>query len=391
MLVERNRSFVKQKVARATWLRRPRYRASRGLILSDDMDTHVVGRRVVQPAFRSERIASYGALVVEEAVRARSRWRDGATVDVEREMALLALNAIGRALFSAELEDEAAEINSEIQALLDPFPIATARALDLLESIHLRRGLRFVRAYSRLQERMGELVARAGAGGRADDIPALLTKAARAREGISDEQLPFEALGIFLAGAETTAASLTWTWYLLGRDPHAERRLHEELDSALAGRLPDSDDIASLPFARMVVAESLRLYPPSWFIGRRAIADVEVMGRSIPAGSIVLLSAYVVQRDPRWFPDPERFDPDRWAEGAQATRPRFAYFPFGGGPRQCIGERLAWLEGVLVLAAIGQEWRLRPVGTWGAEPSAVASLRPRGGLPMAAERRRADG
>ena len=162
---------------------------------------------------------------------------------------------------------------------------------------------------------------------------------------------------IFLAGHETTANALTWTWYLLSAAPDVEARLHEELDRVLQGRLPTLADVASLPYVERVVTESMRLYPPAWIIGRRAIDDYPIGDYVVPARSIVVMSPYVIQRDARFFPDPERFDPDRWTPEFKAALPKFAYFPFGGGPRQCIGESFAWMELVLLVATIAQRWR----------------------------------
>jgi cytochrome P450 len=194
---------------------------------------------------------------------------------------------------------------------------------------------------------------------------------------------------IFLAGHETTASALTWSWYLLAQHPAAEARLHAELDAVLeGGRLPTVADLPALRYTEMVVAETMRLYPPAWTIGRLAIEDHEVGGYLIPKGSLVLVSQYVVQRDPRFFPDPERFDPERFTPEAKAARPPFAYFPFGGGPRRCIGEGFAWMEAVLILAALARRWRLRlpPGAVVPTEPR--ITLRPgKGGIPMRLEER----
>ncbi len=177
---------------------------------------------------------------------------------------------------------------------------------------------------------------------------------------MSDVQLRDEAMTIFLAGHETTANALTWTWHLLSQNPEAEARLHEELDRVLGGRPPAVDDLPRLRYTEMVLSESMRLYPPAWIVGRRAIVEQDLAGYRIPAGSILLLSQWITQRDARFFPDPLRFDPLRFTPEAVAARPKFAYFPFGGGPRVCIGEGFAWMEGVLLLATIASRWRLTP-------------------------------
>jgi cytochrome P450 len=205
--------------------------------------------------------------------------------------------------------------------------------------------------------------------------------------GMTDTQIRDEAMTIFLAGHETTANALTWTWYLLSQSPDIERRLHAELGSALGGRLPTVADVDRLPYATRIVTESMRLYPPAWLVGRRAVNDYTIKGYYVPARSIVVMSEWVVHRDARFFPDPERFDPDRWTREFKAALPRFAYFPFGGGPRQCIGEGFAWMELVLVLATLAQRWRLELVPGHPVVPQAAITLRPKHGMQMIARRR----
>jgi len=199
--------------------------------------------------------------------------------------------------------------------------------------------------------------------------------------GMTDLQLRDEAMTIFLAGHETTANALSWTWYLLSQNPEVEQRFHQEVD-ALGDRLPGPEDTPRLTYTRMILAESMRLYPPAWAIGRRAIEDFEAGGYDIPARSMVLMSQYIMHRDQRFHPDPTRFDPNRWLPEVASARPRFSYFPFGGGTRICIGEQFAWMEGVLLLATIAQRWTLRFVGTGAPEIEPRITLRPRGGLPM---------
>ncbi len=209
------------------------------------------------------------------------------------------------------------------------------------------------------------------------------------QQGMTDTQLRDEVMTIFLAGHETTANALAWTWYLLSQNPDAEARLHAEVDAALAGRRPTAEDLPRLPFAEMVLAESMRLYPPAWILGRRALKDYEVGGYRVPSGSIVLMSQYVTHRDARHFPDPERFDPERWTPEAKQSRPQFSYFPFGGGPRRCIGEGFAWMEATLVLATLASRWRMRVAPGHTVETQPRITLRPgRGGVPVTLEERK---
>src|SRR6185437_14055280 len=195
-------------------------------------------------------------------------------------------------------------------------------------------------------------------------------------------QVRDEALTLFLAGHETTANALTWTWYLLSQNPEAEARFHAEIDRVLGGRLPGFDDLPQLKYVEMVLSEAIRLYPPAWAVGRRNLAEYPVGGYTIPPGSVLMMSPYVVHRDPRWYPDPLKFDPARSLPEAAAVRPKFSYFPFGGGARVCIGERFAWMEGVLLLAALGQKWRLRLDPGQLVETRALITLRPKPGMRM---------
>jgi cytochrome P450 len=207
--------------------------------------------------------------------------------------------------------------------------------------------------------------------------------------GMTDRQVRDEAMTIFLAGHETTANALSWMWYLLSQHPDVEARMHAEIDRVLAGRLPAMDDMPRLPFVEKVVTESMRLYPPAWIIGRRALVEYEIAGYVAPARSVFVTSPYIVHRDARWFPDPQRFNPDRWTPEFKAALPPFAYMPFGGGPRRCIGDQFAWTELVLVASTIAQRWRLRLVPGHPVVPRAVVTLRLKHGLKMTVERRQA--
>jgi cytochrome P450 len=200
--------------------------------------------------------------------------------------------------------------------------------------------------------------------------------------GMSDQQIRDEAMTIFLAGHETTANAMAWTWYLLGTAPHVEATLHDEWSRVLGGRTPTAEDVPALEYTRAVVAESMRLFPPAWTMGRKATEPHAIGGYAIEPGAVVIMSQWVVHHDPRWWSEPEQFNPARWAK--KADRPKYAYFPFGGGSRVCIGEAFAWTEAILLLATIGQQWRFRPVGAPRPEPR--ITLRPRGFL-MKIERR----
>jgi cytochrome P450 len=204
---------------------------------------------------------------------------------------------------------------------------------------------------------------------------------------MNDAQLRDELMTIFLAGHETTANALTWTWYLLSKNPGVEEQLHAEVDKVLGARAPSFEDVPQLKYTEMVLTESMRLFPPAWALGRLTLDDVEIGGYVLPKRSLVLMSQFVMHRDGRFFADPERFDPGRWTAEARESRPQFSYFPFGGGPRRCIGEGFAWMEGILVLATVAQNWRLRlePGHTVALKPA--ITLRPKHGIRMVVSRR----
>lgn len=204
---------------------------------------------------------------------------------------------------------------------------------------------------------------------------------------MSDKQVRDEAMTLFIAGHETTANALNWTWHLLSENPEAEATLHAELDMVLGGRIPTLADQPRLIYTEKLIRESMRLYPPAWILGRRALADYSIGGYTLPARSIVLMSQYVMHRDPRYFPDPDRFNPERWTPEFKASLPRFAYFPFGGGPRQCIGENFAWMEAVLLLATLAQRWKCRAAPGQIVAPQPLVTLRPKYGLRMIVSRR----
>jgi cytochrome P450 len=203
---------------------------------------------------------------------------------------------------------------------------------------------------------------------------------------MTDKQLRDECVTLILAGHETTANALTWTWYLLSQNPQAERSLQEELDCVLGGRLPAPEDVGRLRYTEMVIAESLRLYPPAWGVARKSLEEHTLGGYTLPKGALILMNQWVLHRDARYYPDPEKFDPERWTPEAKASRPKFAYYPFGGGPRQCIGDGFAWIEGILLLATLAQQWRFRLAPGQNVAPKPVITLRPRYGMRMIAEK-----
>lgn len=385
VLVTNQGNFVKSRA-----LQRAKVLLGEGLLTSEGQH-HLRQRRLVQPAFHRERLARYAAAISDIATHWRERWQAGNALDVSTEMPQLTLSIVARTLFSADVQSEASEIGAAMTTVLEMFRMLLMPFAEYMEKLPLPHVKRFEKARARLDATIYGLIReRRESGYDTGDLLSMLLLAQddqTASEKMTDEQVRDEALTLFLAGHETTANALTWTWYLLSQHPDVEQRLHQEIDAVLGGRAPEFDDVPNLRYAEMILAEALRLYPPAWAIGRKALGPFSLGGIEIPAQSICILCPYLVHRDARWFPEPERFDPERWTAEARESRPKFSYFPFGGGARVCIGERFAWMEGVLVMAAIAQKWRMRLAPGQDVKPMPLITLRVKNGLRMIPELR----
>jgi cytochrome P450 len=374
MLITRARIFKKGRA-----LERSKRLLGEGLLTSEG-DFHLRQRRLAQASFHKQRIASYAATMVAHALKTSDRWRRDVVVDIAAEMNRLTLTIAGETLLASDVEGDAGRVRDAMSAVLEAFPIT----MSPFSSVLTRLPLPTIRRYRRAQDELDRLIyriideRRARGGDRGDLLSMLLLARDEESDGgrMNDTQVRDEAMTIFLAGHETTANALTWTWYLLAQHPDVERRLHAEVDDVLTGAPASADDVPRLSYARMVLAESMRLYPPAWAIGRRALEDFTVGGYAIPKGTVMLVSQYLLHRDARFFPDPERFDPDRWLPARQQGRPKYAYFPFGAGTRVCIGEPFAWMEGILVLATLARRWRLELMETEPVGLKPAITLRP---------------
>jgi cytochrome P450 len=362
-------------------------------LLTSEGEFHRRQRRLAQPAFHRDRIARYAGIMVEYADRMqRERWHDGQTLDIAEEMTYLTLAIAGKTLFDTDTEAEAEQVRRALSESMKRFNRYLLPFAEFLDGLPLPGNRRYRAARQLLDSIIYRIIdERRRSGQDRGDLLSMLL-AAQDDEGggqMTDLQLRDEAMTIFLAGHETTANALTWAWYLLSKHPDIEARLHHELDSVLAGRLPTADDCSRLRYTEMVVTEIMRLYPPAWIVARRALKNYELAQYIMPAGSIVMMSQYVMHHDARYFPDPFRFDPDRWMPEARASRPQFSYFPFGGGPRRCIGEGFALMETVMVLATLAQKWSPRCLAGHRVALHPLITLRPKHGIRMvlAANRR----
>ncbi|HJQ36775.1 MAG TPA: cytochrome P450 [Thermoanaerobaculia bacterium] len=373
VLVARPHSFHKSRV-----MQRAKIILGEGLLTSE-RELHQRQRRLAQPAFHRDRIARYADVMIERAAAARERWRAGETIDVHHEMMRLTLSVVAKTLFDAEVEGEEDEIGGALTSLIDLFPMLINPFSTYLRRLPVPSTLRFRKAIARLDRTIYGIIEERRASG--EDRGDLLSMLLLAQDeegdggGMTDKQVRDEAMTLFLAGHETTANALAWTWYLLGQHPE----IADEMRSVIGDRLPTAADYPRLQFVEWVLAESMRLYPPAWGISRLAIEDVSIGGWDVPRDSVVVVSQAVTHRDPRWWTESDRFDPRRFAP--EMKRPKFAYFPFGGGSRVCIGEGFAWMEGVLLLATLAQRWRLEPVSRE-VQAQASITLRPKGGIRM---------
>jgi cytochrome P450 len=384
VLVTANKSFTKDNFT---------HELSRFIghgLLTSEGDHWRRERRLVQPAFHRDRIHGYTRSMVTETERAIDSWRDGSTRDVHEDLMHITLAIVSDTLFSAEVGGVAHEVGSAMEDVMARFADPIAMALPTLDWLPLPAHRRFRAAEIRIDQIIRDIIRQRRADPKEHDDLLGMLLAARDVDGSSmtDEQVRDEVITLFLAGHETTALALSWTFYLLGKNPAARTRLEEELREVLGGRSPTMADLPKLPYADAVISETMRLYPPAWVMGRLAIAPFELAGRSFPVGTNVWFSQYVVHRDPRHFADPEQFRPDRWLDGLAKRLPRFAYFPFGGGPRQCIGNVFAQTEAVLLLATIAQKYRLHLVPEHVVEPMPSITLRPRRGVKVRVETRR---
>ncbi|HTB13274.1 MAG TPA: cytochrome P450 [Bryobacteraceae bacterium] len=382
ILVTHQTNFTKSR-----FLERAKVLLGEGLLTSEG-EFHRRQRRLVQPAFHRDRLIGYASAMVEYTARTREEWSDGAQLDMSREMMRLTLSVVAKTLFSADVTTEADNIGAALTQVMILFDMVLMPFSEWIEKLPLPSIRRFERARDFLDKTIYGIIAERRAS--KEDKGDLLSMLLLAQDedggaGMSDKQIRDEALTLFLAGHETTANALMWSWYLLSQNPDAAAKFYEEVDRALDGRLPTFDDLPRLKFTEGVFAEAMRLYPPAWVIGRRAKTDYSIAGFSIPARSIFMMSPYVVHRDPRWFPEPNQFNPERWSQ--PDDRPKFSYLPFGGGTRVCIGERFAWMEGILLLAAVAQKWRFKLVPGHPVQTAALITLRAKHGMKMIAEHR----
>ncbi len=357
VLVTNQQNFRKDRV-----IQNSRWFLGQGLLTSEGGEW-LRQRRLSQPAFHRERLALYARIINGCAEEMLDSWKDGENRDVHQEMMQLTLRVVAKVLFSVDVKNESKEVAAALNLLMKHSSGARMLLPPWVRYLPLPFLIRVRRAVRQLDEVVYRIIREDGSR-------------------MTDRQLRDEVMTFLLAGHETTALSLSWAWYLLSENPEAENKLHHELGRVLGGKNPSFEDLPRLCYTEAVVKESVRLYPPAWSLARTAAEDFEIGGYLVPAGSNVVMSQWIMHRDPRFFPSPEQFDPGRWFEEHTQRLPRFAYFPFGGGPRYCVGASFAMMEATLLLAAIAQRFRLRMVPGHNVVPVPSITLRPKYGIKM---------
>lgn len=385
VLTTNARNFVKAMSLRSNFFHRL---VGNGLLTSDGEEWKRQ-RRLTAPAFHRERIAAYAQTMVDFTKRLTADWQHGEVRDVHRDMMRLTLEIVVRCLFSADVSRDADEVGETLKQLVKPFAAQATIKWIINNRLPTPQHLNFHRLARKIDRVVYRIIAEHRAAGKDEGDLLSMLLAARDDDGtqMNDQQLRDEVMTLFLAGHETTALTLSWTWYLLGKDVEVEKKFQAELDEVLGGREPAMADLPRLKYTEKICKESMRLYPPAYGLGREAINDCEIGDYHVPAGTQVFVFQWATQRDARFFEDPAAFKPDRWTPEFEAQLPKYAYFPFGAGPRVCVGASFAMMEMILVLATIGQKFRLSLVPGQTVETYPAMSLRPKEGVVVTVEQR----
>jgi cytochrome P450 len=352
-----------------------------GLLTSED-EYHKRQRRLAQPAFHHQRVGAYGDVMVAYTQRMLNGWERGSVIDIHEAMMRLTMEIVGQTLFNSDVSQDADAIGEAITRGLKVVAGRLNAIINLPDWIPTAANRKSRANVEFLNNTMQRIIDQHRARGddQGDLLSMLLLAADENGERMTDQQVRDEAMTIFIAGHETTANAMTWTLYLLAQHPDVEQKLHEEVDTL--GAAPTMHDLARLPYTDMIIKESMRLYPPAWIVPRLVIRDFTLRGYRIPRNSIVFTCPYTMHRHPRYYEQPQRFIPERWTAEMEKTLPKYAYFPFGGGPRVCIGNGFAMMEARLLLTTIAQGWQPRLVEGQTVVPEPVITLRARDGIMM---------
>ncbi len=385
-----------QRIGRWRNVEAMKYLMGDGLVTSED-PLHLTQRRLMQPVFHQQQIKGYATIMTDHAVQHMEGWRDERRVDMAREMRDLTLKIVVRTLFSIDSADDIQRLGAAFE-MSNRYMSARftqyERMRDLLHRLPLPFSNRFKRHLDYVDRKVfGMIEQRRQVEDQGNDLLSLLLSVADLPRDdgspgvMTDRQIRDEIVTMFAVGHETVTTALTWTWYLLATHPEMQAKFHAELDDVLEGRPPELSDLPKLVFTTQVFKESMRLYPPIWRMGRVALEPFELAGYDIPVGAMFCIPTLISHHDARYFDEPMEFRPERWSPEFEEELHQFAYYPFGGGPRLCIGEGFAWMEAQLILATLGQRWRMRRDSGHHAKLTPLISLRPKGGMPMFLERR----
>ena len=384
LLTTNARSYRKAQSLRSPFF----YRLVGNGLVTSEGDFWRRQRRLAQPAFHRQRISSYGDIMVQYTQRMIDTWKDGEHRDLSRDMTRLTLEIVVKTLFNSDVSRDADHIGQILSSLVKPFASQATLKWILDNRLPTPGHRRYFNAVSEIDRIVFRIIAeRRASGSDEGDLLSMLLEA-QDEDGtqMNDAQLRDEVMTLFLAGHETTALALSWSWYLLASNPEAEKMFHAELEEVLGGRTPQVEDLPKLKYTEMIAKEAMRLYPPAYAVGREAIEETELGGFNVPKGTQVFAFQWATHRDARFFEDPAAFRPERWTDGMSEQLPKYAYFPFGGGPRQCIGNYFAMMEIVLLLATIGQRFRFALVDEK-VEVLPVLSLRPKNGIKVVVQGR----
>ena len=385
LLVTNHAKFIKGRA-----LQRAKGLLGEGLLTSEH-EFHLRQRRMIQPAFHRRRIANYAEAMIGFGEQMANEWQAGDVRDIDREMMRLTLNIVGKTLFNADVESDAAQVGAAMSTIVAMFNFMLLPFSELLEKLPLPQVKKLKNARRTLDEVIYKIInERRSTGEDTGDLLSMLLLAQDEETGnaMTDKQVRDECLTLFLAGHETTANALVWTFYLLSQNPASEAKMHDELDEILSENKVTPDDYPRLKYTEQVLAEAMRLFPPAWTIGRLSTEEHDFGGFHIPAKSLVLASQFVMHRDARFWENPDDFVPERWNDlSIKEAGNRFIYFPFSKGVRNCIGESFAWMEGVLLLAILGRRWKLKLMPEQKIATQAMITLRPKFGMKMRVEDR----
>jgi cytochrome P450 len=378
ILVKEHRSFIKNRIV---W-RHVTALFGKGLLTSEGAFWHRQ-RRLAAPPFAHRQLVTYGPDIVALADAAAERWHDGEIVDIHPHMMSLTLRIAAKTLFDAAVEEDIADIDHALNDLIVEMEARFKRPFVIPDAVPLPGHLRYRRAIRTVERVVARMVAerrRDGVEGRTDFLSRIMAARDEQGQGMTDAQLRDEAMTLLLAGHETTALAMSWALHLLSLNPEVQERLVAELEEVLGDRDAGVEDVDALPYTEAVINEAMRVYPPAWLIGRESTEPFEINGKTYAAGTTVLVSPWVLHRDPRYFDDPEVFRPERWLDGLAERLPRFAFMPFGGGPRICIGQRFAMIEAVLMTATLARRFSFEGQRDRPPKPFPSITLRPEGGV-----------